>query len=94
MGTTASLKARSCLNLPSSTSFSISLFVAEITLISTLILWLLPSLVNSFSSRTLSSFACAERLRSVTSSKNSVPPSAISSFPGFLDTAPVKAPFS
>ena len=53
-----------------------------------------PSRWNSRSCSTRRNFACADRLISVTSSRNSTPPDASSTWPGLAWCAPVKAPRS
>src|SRR5471030_853345 len=55
--------------------------------------YVLPSLSNSCSCSTRSSFACNSSGISPISSKKSVPPSAASKRPNFCATAPVKALF-
>jgi hypothetical protein len=71
-----------------------SLCVAAIRRTSTLCVRLLPSLSNSCSCRTRSSFAWSSRGISPTSSRNRVPLSASSNRPVFWAIAPVNAPFS
>src|SRR5207245_1627576 len=61
---------------------------------STLIVRVPPSRSNSRSCRTRNNFTCVAGGTSPISSRNSVPLSASSNFPGLLAVAPVNAPFS
>ncbi|MCX8110543.1 MAG: hypothetical protein N3D15_04780 [Syntrophorhabdaceae bacterium] len=87
------LKKRSFLNLPSFTSLVRSLFVAKTKRTSTRVSFVSPNFINVPFSRTLNSFACIGGLISPISSTKNVPSFAISSRPGLLLWAPVKAPF-
>ena len=93
-GTTFKRKNKSCRNLPSSTSFSRSRFVAAISRMSTLNVLLPPTRSNDRSCNTRKSFTCTPGLKSPTSSRRSVPPSANSNRPLRVCVAEVKAPFS
>ena len=70
------------------------LFVALMRLKSTSSSFSPPTLTTLCSSRTRSRFACAGLGTSPISSRNNVPPLALSITPDFLPTAPVKAPAS
>ena len=78
---------------PAGTSSLMLRFVAEITRTSREIVRVPPTLVTSFCSMTRRRRACAAGDISPTSSRNSVPPSALSKLPG-RDTASVNPPFS
>ncbi len=71
-----------------------SVLVAARMRTSTLIVWVPPSRMNSFSCMTRSSLACVSRLMEEISSKKMVPLSAASNRPFFKATAPVKAPLT
>src|ERR1035438_7484039 len=88
------VQKRSGRNVPSSIMFSRFLLVAATQRKSTLMTWLPPTRVISRSCRTRSRSVCVFRLMSPISSRNTVPPSAISNFPFLRYCAPVKAPFS
>ncbi len=70
------------------------LFVAASTRTSTCFVSAPPTRSKADSCRTRSTFACADRLISPTSSRKSEPPSASSNLPMRWETAPVKDPFS
>jgi len=74
--------------------FSMFLFVAAISRTLTLTVSVPPRRSNSRSCSTRSSLTCVPRLMSPISSRNSVPPSAISKRPFLRALAPVNAPFS
>ena len=92
-GITFSRWNKSSRKLPFSISAGRSLLVAANTRTFTLVVLSLPTRVISFSCKARSTLACAARLRSPISSKNSVPPSACSNFPARSLTAPVNDPF-
>src|SRR5207247_1247560 len=93
IGTTLSRKYRSSRNRPAAISTETFLFVAAITRTSTRSAFPDPTRDITPSSRARSTFACAARLMSPISSRNSVPPSASSNFPSRSANAPVKLPF-
>ncbi len=80
--------------MPAFTASSRSLFVAAITRTLTLIGATPPSLSNSRSWSTRSSFTCVEGVSSPISSRKIVPPWASSKRPFFCARASVKAPGS
>src|ERR1044072_1925755 len=90
---TLSRCSRSSRKRPMAISRATSLFVAAITRTSTGTDFAEPTREITPSCRARSTLACAERLMSPTSSRNSVPPSASSNLPGRSATAPVKLPF-
>ena len=94
IGKTLSLKNKSSLKLPFSTSFLRSRFVAASILTSTFLVFSSPIRSNSFSCNTLSNLLCNSKGISPTSSRNKVPPSASSNRPTRSRCAPVKDPFT
>ncbi len=89
-----SRKYRSSRKRPAAVSFSRFRLVVAMTRTSTRIVRGLPTRSNSFSWRTRSSLAWRRVSISLTSSRSSVPPSAISNRPMLRRSAPVNAPFS
>jgi hypothetical protein len=70
-------KKRSSRKMPLFTRMFRSLFVAAITLTSTFLVRLAPTMQTSLSWRTRRSFVCIARLVSLISSRKIVPPSAV-----------------
>jgi hypothetical protein len=92
--TTFNRKKRSCLKVPCLTDASRSRFVAEMMRAESGIRSVEPTGRTSFSCSARSSLACISNGKSPISSRNKVPPSAISINPCFACSAPVSAPFT
>ncbi len=84
MDKTFSLKNKSPLNRPFSTSFRRSRLVAASSLAMIVMLFLRPHRVNDRVSRNVSNFACSKKESSPTSLEQQVPPSASSRSPVFV----------